>query len=399
MLDEIPLLLILLGIVAYAVLAGADFGAGIWILVSGKRHEALRDHAHHAMGPVWEANHVWLIFVIVVAWTAYPQAFASIASTLCVPLFIAAIGIIMRGTAYALRGQIESGAVATRFERLLGLASIITPFALGAVVGGIASGRVPVGNAKGDLITSWLNPTGITIGALSVATAWYLASVYLAADADRLGEPEIVHAFHVRALVTGVITGALAFVALIVVHSDARPIWDGLTSGWGIVALAASALAGVGTLALVRAQRYEPARFAAALAVAAIVAGWAIAQSPNLLPGLTVHEAAAGNATLIALLVSVAVGLVVLLPSLALLFRLYTTGRFDTGRVAPAGAPHELESAPPPTRLAVSAGLLIIGAVLTLLLDSTWGLALGVVLMLAFVLVTFAPLALPPEGD
>src|SRR3954470_13514639 len=368
MLDEIPLLLILLGIVAYAVLAGADFGAGIWIVVSGKRHEALRDHAHHAMGPVWEANHVWLIFVIVVAWTAYPRAFASIASTLCIPLFIAAIGIIMRGTAYALRGQLEAGVVATRVDRTLGLASILTPFALGAVVGGIASGRVPVGNAKGDLITSWLNPVGIAIGALSVATAWYLASVYLAADADRLGEPSVVRAFRVRALITGVIAGALAFAALIVVRDDARPIWDGLTSGWGIAALAASALAGVATLALVRGRRYEPARFAAAVAVAAIVAGWAVAQGPNLLPGLTVHEAAAGDATLIALLVACAVGLLVLAPSLALLFRLTLTGRFDAGRLAPAGAAPEPEATPPPTRLALCAGLLTVGVALTILL-------------------------------
>src|SRR4051794_24888616 len=178
MLDEIPLLLILLGIVAYAVLAGADFGAGIWIVVSGKRHEALRDHAHHAMGPVWEANHVWLIFVIVVSWTAYPRAFASITSTLSIPLFIAAIGIVLRGAAYALRAQTETGALATRIERILGLSSILTPFALGATVGGIASGRVPVGNATGEEFTSWLNGTSITIGLLSVATAWYLAAVY-----------------------------------------------------------------------------------------------------------------------------------------------------------------------------------------------------------------------------
>src|SRR5919198_1563034 len=132
MLDELPLIFILIGLAAYAVLAGADFGAGIWILVSQRRDASLREHARHAMGPVWEANHVWLIFVLVVAWTAYPGVLSSITSTLTVPLFVAAIGIILRGTAYALRAQFESGRYAVWIERLLGASSILTPFALGA---------------------------------------------------------------------------------------------------------------------------------------------------------------------------------------------------------------------------------------------------------------------------
>src|SRR3981081_2955269 len=123
MLRELPLILILVGLAAYAVLAGADFGAGIWILLSPRRNQALRDHARHAMGPVWEANHVWLIFVFVVSWTAYTHAIASIASTLFIPLFIAAIGVILRGTAYAVRSQTEGGGVAARIERVLGLSS------------------------------------------------------------------------------------------------------------------------------------------------------------------------------------------------------------------------------------------------------------------------------------
>ena len=397
MLNDLPLILILIGLAAYAVLAGADFGAGIWILVS-RRDDALRHHARHAMGPVWEANHVWLIFVIVVCWTAYPELFASIASTLSVPLSIAAIGIALRGTAYALRAQSENGVIATRIERVLGLSSILTPFAFGAVVGGIASGRVPVGNAAGDLITSWLNPTGIAIGALSVATSWYLASVYLAADADRVGDPALVQAFRDRALLTGVIAGALALTALIVVHEDAAPIWNGLTSGWGVVALGASALAGVVTLALVRAGRYEAARVAAAIAVAAVIVGWAIAQSPDLLPGLTVDRAAAGHATLVALLAVVAGGALVLAPSLGLLFKLTLSGRFDPGRAAPVPAvvgPQAPSRAA--ARFAAAGGLLIAGGTLTVLLDSTWGLALGVTSLVAFIALAFGPLATPPE--
>jgi cytochrome d ubiquinol oxidase subunit II len=396
LLADIPLVLILIGIAAYAVLAGADFGAGIWILLSSRRDQALRDHARHAMGPVWEANHVWLIFVIVVAWTAYPEAFASIASTLSVPLFIAAIGIVLRGTAYALRAQ--TGAVADRIERVIGVSSILTPFALGAVAGGIASGRVPVGNAAGDLITSWLNPTAITIGALSVTTSWYLASVYLAADAQRIGELALVTAFRRRALVTGVLAGALAVAALIVVHDDARLIWNRLTSGWGPVALVASGSAGAATLRFLRARRYEPARVAAAIAVAAVVAGWAIAQSPDLLPGLTIHQAAAGHATLVALLIAVAAGALIVTPSLALLFGLTLQGRFDPGPAA-AVASEARRISPPPARLAAASGLVIAGAALTVLLDSTWGLALGIIALLAFLTIAFVPLAIPPERD
>ena len=310
-LAEVPAVLILVGLAAYVVFAGADFGAGLWYLLAGpgRRGRAIRDFSYHAMAPVWEANHVWLIFVLVVAWTAYPTAFGSIASTLALPLFVAAVGIILRGTAYALRSgapQDRETEGATGF--VFGASSILTPLALGAAVGAIASGRVPVGNAEGDLVTSWLNATSLLIGALAVATAGYLAAVYLAGDAVREGKPELARAFRVRALAMGLVAGALAVGGLVVLREDARPLFDGLTSGAGLAAVLVSALAGLVTLALVRAGRYEPARFSAALAVAAIVAGWGIAQSPDLLPGLTIEDAAAGRPTLWALLISIAAG-------------------------------------------------------------------------------------------
>jgi cytochrome bd ubiquinol oxidase subunit II len=229
MLPDLPLIFILVGLAACAVLAGADFGAGMWILVS--RRSALREHARHAMGPVWEANHVWLIFVFVVAWTAYPRAFASIASTLAVPLSLAAIGVILRGTAYAVRAQVDEGLVATRIERVLGVSSILTPFALGAAAGAVASGCVPVGNAGGNLLTSWFNLAGVTIGVLAVATSAYLAAVYLAGDAKRGDSEPLVQAFRARALASGVVAGALALAALIVIHADDPRIWRGLTTG------------------------------------------------------------------------------------------------------------------------------------------------------------------------
>src|SRR5439155_13534109 len=176
--------------------------------------------AHHAMGPVWEVNHVWLIFVFVVCWTAYPTAFGSIASTLSVPLFIAGIGIILRGTAYALRSGTQTAREQRRVEVTLAVSSILTPFALGAVIGGIASFRVPVGNAAGDLVDSWLNPTSILVGTLAVASAAYLAAVYLAADAVRVGRADLAGAFRARALVTAVVAGAVAIGGLVVLRED-----------------------------------------------------------------------------------------------------------------------------------------------------------------------------------
>ena len=392
MLADVPAILILVGIAAYIVLAGADFGAGLWYLLAGpgRRGRLVRDFSYHAMARVWEANHVWLIFVLAVTWTSYPTAFGSIASTLAVTLFVAAVGIILRGTAYALR----SGAPADRGQEgvggfAFGASSVLTPFALGAAIGGIASGRVPVGNAAGDLVSSWLNPTSIAIGALAVAICGYVAAVYLAADATRSAQADLAQAFHRRALVIGVLAGALAFAGLVVLRSDARPLFDDLTSGAGLVAVAASALAGAATLALVRAERYEPARVSAA-----IVAGWGIAQSPDILPGLTVHAAAAGRATLVALLISIAVGLVVLAPALGLLYGLVLRGAFDATAEAVWEQPARRAPIGRRSVAAVAIALFLVGAGLTFLADGV-RLAIGVVALTAFVVVGAAELLSP----
>ena len=320
---ELPLVFSLIGLALYAVLAGADFGAGFWQLFAGRGSAGVRvrDHAHNMMAPVWEANHVWLIFVLTVVWTAYPTAFGSIASTLSIPLFIAAVGIIFRGGAYALRAGSPTPGELRAIDVVTALASIITPFALGAAVGAIASGRVPVGNAAGDLFSSWLNPTSILIGVLAVATAAYLAAVYLAADAVRLREPDLERHFRTRALGSGVVAGAIAAAGLVVLHSDAHALYGDLVTGDGLVALIASILAGLGTLVLVWRRNYEPARYSASLAVAAIIAGWALAQNPIFLPGLTIKQAAAPHDTLVVVVVAVVVGAAILFPSLALLFQ------------------------------------------------------------------------------
>jgi cytochrome d ubiquinol oxidase subunit II len=395
-LAEVPMVLILVGLAAYAVLGGADFGAGFWQLAGGtsERDREIREHTHHAMGPVWEANHVWLIFVLVVAWTAYPTAFGSIASTLAIPLFIAGIGIIMRGTAYALRSGTRSVREERRVELLFSASSILTPFALGAVVGGIASGRVPVGNAAGNLVTSWLNPTSILIGILAVAVAAHLAAVYLAADAARLRRPELVEAFRVRALVTGVCAGAVALAGLVVVRSDAEEIWHGLTHGLGLACVIVSGAAGLATLALVRRGRFEAARASAAVSVAAIIAGWAFAQRPDILPGLTVEQAAAGHSALVSLLVAVALGAVVLVPSLAFLFGMVLRGRFDADERAPRPPRRGLGETGAFVRVGILAAVsFVVGAVSLFFFDSGWAHVVGVVGLLTFVATGFVALA------
>jgi cytochrome d ubiquinol oxidase subunit II len=340
-LADLTAALILVGLAAYAVLAGADFGAGFWILFArGGRAgaAATRDHARHAMGPVWEANHVWLIFVLVVCWTAFPVAFASIVSTLSWPILIATIGIVLRGSSYALRSQLDA-ASGGLVDRVFALSSMLTPFALGTVVGAIASGRVPVGNARGDPIASWLNPTSALIGVLLVATSSYLAAVYLAADARRLGERLLERDFRKRALVSGLVAGAIALVGPVVLRSDAPRIWEGLTHGYGLAMVALSAAAGLETLWLVWRDRFGAARVSAALAVAAIVAGYGVAQHPEFLPGLTITQAAAARPTLVAVVVAVAAGAIVLVPSLSLLFGLFLSGRLEATSQAESSVP------------------------------------------------------------
>jgi cytochrome d ubiquinol oxidase subunit II len=410
----VPVVFILAGMAAYTVLAGADFGAGLWTLLSfGRLGAPIRDQARHAMGPVWEANHVWLIFVLVVCWTAYPVAFGSITSTLAAPLLIAAIGIIFRGAAYALRGVADTSRSA---ETLLGVSSVLTPFALGTAIGAIALGRVPVGNAAGDLVTSWLAPAPVLVGALAVVFSGYLAAVFLAADSVRYGEPGLAAAFRWRALLAGLVSGPLALAGALVMKGSGLDLFHGAA----LVFVIASGVCGLLTLFLCFWSRYGLARVTAAFAVAAVVVGWAAAQAPRFLPGMTVTQAATGRSTLVALIIAVAGGAVVLVPSLVLLFSLFLRGRLDTPEghspgaapVAPAG---ELagDSAEALRAGGVGGGSgargrvgrlggtalagLVAGTGLLVFADAAWAHALGVLGLVVCAVAVFALAAPPPE--
>ncbi|MGH2712952.1 MAG: cytochrome d ubiquinol oxidase subunit II [Thermoleophilaceae bacterium] len=330
MLPELAIAFVLVGVAAYVVLGGADFGAGFWDLTAGgaERGAPLRASVKRGMSPVWEANHVWLIFVLVMLWTAFPGAFGSIGSTLAIPLFLAALGIVLRGGAFALKGEAATIAEARALGATFALSSVLAPFFLGAAAGAIAAGEVPVGNAEGDAWGSWTGPLPILVGVLAVATGAHLAAVFLGADARRAGGPEMVHAFRRRALGSGVVAGVLAIAGLAVANSDAPDLYDGLVSGGGLACVIGSAVAGLVTLVLEWRERFELARYSAAAAVGAIVAGWAFAQEPYLLPpGLTVEEAAAPDATLAALVIAATVGMAILIPALAWLFRLALSGK------------------------------------------------------------------------
>jgi cytochrome bd ubiquinol oxidase subunit II len=324
-LAEVVLSLMFVGLIAYGLFGGADFGAGIWdLLAGGTRHGARqRDLIERSIAPIWEANHVWLIFVLVVLWTAFSGAFAAVVSTLYVPLTLAAFGMIARGAAFAFRKSIATLGMRRFLGAAFALSSLVTPYFLGAVVGGIASGRVPPGIAQGDVVTSWINPTSVLGGVLAVLVCAYLAAVFLCADARREGAEDLVAQFRIRALGVATLTGLVGIAGLFVLRADAPQLYEGLT-GRALPLVAVSVVAGLAALVLLVGRRFTAARAASGLAVTAILLGWAAAQYPYLLvPDLTTEEAAGGRATLTAMLVALVAGALVLLPALIYLYLLF----------------------------------------------------------------------------
>lgn len=316
-------ILLFVGVTLYAVLGGADFGAGCWDLVAGGARRGTRPRAliDRSIGPVWEANHVWLIFVLVILWTAFSQAFASIFVTLFAPLSLAALGIVLRGSGFAFRHAV----VRTSRQRLFGatfaMSSVIVPFCMGAVAGAVASGRVPPSGA-GDPWGSWLNPTSMLGGVLAVVTSAYIAAVYLAGDAQSAGDDELHTYFRRRALGAGVLAGAVALAGIAVLHSDAGYLFGRLTSR-ALPLVVVSALAGLAAMGFLLRHHGDAARVAAAVAVATVIWGWAVAQWPYMFPrSLTLDAAAAPSTTLVTMFVIAAMAGLLVLPSLGLLLSL-----------------------------------------------------------------------------
>ncbi|WP_212824033.1 cytochrome d ubiquinol oxidase subunit II [Catellatospora sp. TT07R-123] len=315
---------LVIAITLYAWSGLADYGAGLWDLLAGDRDSGRRPRQliDTAVTPVWEANHVWLIFIVILTWTAFGIAFASIMTTLFIPLCLALLGVVLRGASFALRKDAARAGRRHLAGWLFGLGSILTPFFLGAVLGGIVAGRVPVGNAAGNEITSWWNPVSVLTGVLAVATGAFLSAVYLVAEARRRDLPDLERYFWTRAVVMAVVGLAVGLAAAIALRGDNRQMFDRLVSRSipllliGVIALGA-------TMWLARRAVVRGLRVVAAAGVAALIWSWAVAQAPYLLPfTLTIADGAGAPATLRWLLIWAVIALLLVVPALALLYTL-----------------------------------------------------------------------------
>jgi cytochrome d ubiquinol oxidase subunit II len=320
-LSDVIAALMFLGVVAYAIFGGADFGSGVWDLVAGdaKQGAHVRAQIDRSLGPVWEANHVWLIYVLVFLWTGFPEAFAAIMTTLYIPWLLVGLGIVLRGGAFAFR-KFSSTLIEARLHgAVFAASSLITPFFLGMIAGAVASGRVPA-DASGDIWTSWTGPTSWVGGVLAVLTCTFLAGTFLAADAARSGNTELATDIGRNALWVGGVTGVVSIAAAVTLELDADSLASGL-HGRGLPLIVISASAGSISLYRLQQQRWARARVGAVIAVAAIVIGWGVGQYPDILvDAVTIDEAIGARSTQVGLLLVFGLAAVTAVPSLMWLY-------------------------------------------------------------------------------
>lgn len=323
-----------LALIAYAIFGGADFGGGIWdLLAKGPRAEEQRSAIADAMGPVWEANHVWLIFVIVIVFSCFPRAFEVLSIALFVPFHLALVGIILRGTAFVFRSYSKSTTV-EHWGILFRIGSVITPPLLGMSLGAVSAGNLRIGSDGGIVVQGtppWLSPIALLMGALALALCAYLAAVFLANETEGALRDD----FRRRALQAGTVVVALSVLGFPLMRSGARHLYDGLFGGRGTPVLVAGVLAALASGLLLLLRRHREARAAAVLQIACLVAGWGLAQYPYLIyPDLTLADAAAPASTLRFILWSVPAGMLLLGPSLWFLFAVFKGEHFGPERDA-----------------------------------------------------------------
>ena len=342
--------ILLAGITLYAVLGGADFGGGLWDLLVGPtaRGRAPRVLIDDSITPVWEANHVWLVFDLVIFWTAFPHAFAAVMTTLALPLWLAVAGIVLRGAGFAFRKEITH----PRWRRVTGLtfavSSLVTPFFMGTVIGAIAAGAVPA-NPSHASQAAWSSPTALLTGFLFVAACGYLAAVYLTVEAERRRDPRLQAYFTRRAQAAAVIAGALSLAALADLHGSNPALYDRLT-GRAIPLVVLAGVCGLAVVTLLAAGRLTGVRGIAALGVAAVIWGWGVAQYAVLLPGTTVtlSNAGAPDGTLVAIVVLFIIAVLLIGPAFILLYSLQSHRLLSTDQ-APA-LPAVVPADPPEPR-------------------------------------------------
>lgn len=335
-LSDVVAVLMFVGVVAYAIFGGADFGSGMWDLTAGdaKQGAHVRAQIDHSLGPVWEANHVWLIYVLVFLWTGFPTAFAAIMNTLFVPWLLVALGIVLRGGAFAFRKFSSSLREAQIHGAVFAVSSLVTPFFLGMIAGAIASGRVPL-DERGDVWSSWTGPTSWVGGVLAVLTCSFLAGTFLAADASRSGNTELADEIGSNAFWVGLITGGVSLVAAVTLELDAESLASGL-HGRGLPLILISAVAGSFSVWRLRQRRWARARVGAVIAVASIVIGWGVGQYPDILVDhAEIDEVIGARPTQIGLLIVFGLAGVTVVPALAWLYVLVNGARWSKPSPAP----------------------------------------------------------------
>ncbi|MFG3659827.1 cytochrome d ubiquinol oxidase subunit II [Streptomyces sp. NPDC047706] len=321
---------LLLAIAAYACAGGTDYGAGFWDLTAGSAERGKRPRwlIDHAMAPVWEVNNVWLIFVLVIMWTGFPVFFQQVFTAMWLPLALATVGIVLRGAGFALRKPARRLAGRRLYGAIFAVASLLTPFFLGAAAGGVASGRVTAGTAAPA--DAWSNPTSVLFGLLAVATTALLGAVFLAADARRFQAPDLDGYFRRRAMGALVVVAVLAVITLAVTHQDAPHVWHGLTHGVGLFFVVVAALATLVTAWLLVRPSGAWSRVTAVAVVASAVIAWGMAQRPYVVPtSLTVADGAGAHTTLRWLGLVTLVAVVLVFPAIALLYWLDTRGELE----------------------------------------------------------------------
>jgi cytochrome d ubiquinol oxidase subunit II len=310
-------------IAAYALFGGADFGGGIWDLQAGgaERGAAPRELIDESITPVWEANHVWLVFILVLLWTAFPPAFAAIMTALFVPLSLSLLGIVLRGVGFAFRHTAERLPSQRFTGAVFASASLITPFFMGTVVGAVVTGQVPV-HPTGNVLAAWTSPTAILTGFLFVAACAYISAVFLVPEARQRGQQDLVRYFGLRATAAGVVTGGLAGGTFAELSNSTPYVYHRLT-GIALPLVAISVAAGIAVLGMLWLRWHHPVflRATAAIAVATVVFGWGLAQYPYLFPtSLTLAAGTAPTGTLVAEFVVAGLALLLVAPGFALLY-------------------------------------------------------------------------------
>jgi cytochrome d ubiquinol oxidase subunit II len=317
--------ILLMSVSFYAVLGGADFGGGFWDLVAGgdRSGMASRKLIDQSITPVWEANHMWLIFSLVIFWTVFPRAFADVMTAAALPIWLAVFGIVLRGFGFAFRKEVET----LQHQRLLGatfaLSSLVTPFFMGTVIGAIVVGNVPA-SARETHLATWTSATSLDMGFLFVAVCAYMAAVLLNHEAIRRGDDSLRRYFAVRAEVAAVVSGLLSLATLLEVRVANPSFYHGLTHR-ALPLVVVAGVCGLVALALLLLNRVRGLRVISAIGVLCVVWGWGIAQYPTLLPGttLTINNSAAPFATLVGVAIVFGLTIVLVGPAFVILFRLY----------------------------------------------------------------------------